>query len=480
MADSNDAPAIVSAPDSLRHMTIAQCHTTTFAHYQRKETAHLNGQPLNNVKLVATICWVFARDPEKIRYELDDGTGSITTTFFRDKYLEGYYFGHDKSDQELVNKFYVRVTGQLEHYQGKCQLRAAHISLVEDYHEVIYHNLQVIWDDIAARKGPPPCGSSAGAATASTVTAPAQVTSRIPERVPEEEALDDENDTLSQPSVLFASSFPTPPVTPAHRLRQASVITVSDSTPPPPNPVTPTRIRKTKNSRPTQHFSHSDSESDERPRQSVNKKGRGTQDDPLLVPSDHDEGSDMSIEMLPPETPKHTVRYERHAIPGGMKLRPETTPKQKDNKTPKRKGKEAETPRLSANTKGKQRASAPYPTEDRPAGRSVKASGSKRSYIYDPFEHMSYLEREVYLLILKEEAVKLYPRLSEEDEGGDDLSKYGVSRKAILAEFARKQYTKTQIGDALKQLMHDAHITETLENCYVTEQGWKTTSGIVG
>ncbi|KIY62000.1 hypothetical protein CYLTODRAFT_494938 [Cylindrobasidium torrendii FP15055 ss-10] len=114
----------------------------------------LDDTQLDHVCLVALITNV-TESKANTKYVIDDGTGSIDV----------WCWGESRNDvgmREIDGQAYVRVIGELQALGTKRYIHSRMpLHTVEDYHEVIYHDLECISAYLYRVNGPPPVGRQA-------------------------------------------------------------------------------------------------------------------------------------------------------------------------------------------------------------------------------------------------------------------------------------------------------------------------------
>ncbi|KAK3400105.1 hypothetical protein B0T20DRAFT_407846 [Sordaria brevicollis] len=139
--------------DNLRPVTIKQLLDFQ-ENFPGAEPA-IDGQPLSQVTFVGQVRDV-KQQATNITYTIDDGTAEIDVKKWIDSEADG--------NVVIAPDAFVRVWGRLKAVGSKKHLSAQFIRQIEDYNEVSYHMLEVVYVHLYFTKGKQGGGAGAGGA----------------------------------------------------------------------------------------------------------------------------------------------------------------------------------------------------------------------------------------------------------------------------------------------------------------------------
>eukprot|EP00199_Chlamydomonas_sp_CCMP681_P007118 CAMPEP_0119104068 /NCGR_PEP_ID=MMETSP1180-20130426/2380_1 /TAXON_ID=3052 ORGANISM="Chlamydomonas cf sp, Strain CCMP681" /NCGR_SAMPLE_ID=MMETSP1180 /ASSEMBLY_ACC=CAM_ASM_000741 /LENGTH=298 /DNA_ID=CAMNT_0007088737 /DNA_START=90 /DNA_END=986 /DNA_ORIENTATION=- len=145
--------------ETIRHVTIRQLYKD--ASIADDDNFMVDGHAVTNVLVVGKIMEVH-ETAVIIRYKVHDGTSSMDMQMYTqdDDPLAA------QRKLELVRDRYVRVFGTMRRQpNGQLGMNVYSMKVVEDFNEVVYHNLQVIFQHLHLTRGGPPATLPHNAAT---------------------------------------------------------------------------------------------------------------------------------------------------------------------------------------------------------------------------------------------------------------------------------------------------------------------------
>lgn len=177
---------------SIRTVTIRQLNNAR-TNSPTDDTLYYDNRRINYVKLVAVIRWISDPYPTNQKFNLEDGTGTITGRLvlkhptddnepgssqgyshnnqtksesndeFGDVNLDDFdnYDKSSSSNKSSSNpswkvNMYVLVLGRVSRNNDKNGLLILHMTPVKDFNQIAYHQLKAVQEHLAITRGPPP------------------------------------------------------------------------------------------------------------------------------------------------------------------------------------------------------------------------------------------------------------------------------------------------------------------------------------
>jgi len=116
-----------------------------YAAIQSQDVFQRNGYELNQVTIVGIINKLIQHS-QNIVMDITDSTGSIEVRVWFDENDKNDFLASQKDS--WVEDKWVRVTGHLRSFNDKRNIVAFRVTPIEDFNEIVYHNLEVIYVDM--------------------------------------------------------------------------------------------------------------------------------------------------------------------------------------------------------------------------------------------------------------------------------------------------------------------------------------------